>query len=190
LSCLLLYEVVLLSNGFEVASSEPLNFTVQSPALSFTERVQSLPAAEHAIGERHVALANQNAQIVCPPGDGTDSANVTFVTGALDIGRRHASHSFDEDYVQNLRHMLFLRVMTTLHVALLYCYRLRLNHSHAGSHRRIYRCRDPCKAKTVSALAFYRATCRGDPAPDFISFLGAGGVCSLLKWLAAATERL
>jgi hypothetical protein len=34
------------------------------------------------------------------------------VTGALDIGRRHASHSFDEDYVQNLRHLLFLRVTT------------------------------------------------------------------------------
>jgi hypothetical protein len=41
-----------------------------------------------------------------------DSADVTFVTGALDIGRRHASHSFDDDYVQNLRHLLSLRVIS------------------------------------------------------------------------------
>ncbi len=98
-----------MSGAAAVAFSQYFNFTVQDPLVSFTERIQSLPAADRPIGAR---LHSQRVPVCSRylPGYATDAADVTLVTGALDIGRRHASHSFDDDYVQNLRHLLFLQV--------------------------------------------------------------------------------
>lgn len=108
-------QAVLFSGAVATASSQPVSFIVQSPAVSFTERVQSLPAANTPIGARAAVYCVQRLlffyiYFALSTGDANDVANVTFVTAALDIGRRHASHSFDDDYVQNLRHLLFLRV--------------------------------------------------------------------------------
>jgi hypothetical protein len=83
------------------------------------------------------------------------------VTGALDIGRRHASHSFDDDYVQNLRHMLFLRVSLPLLRCIIVIYIQTMitlaQFFAADSHRRIYRRLNPCEAAALFAFAFYRA---------------------------------
>jgi hypothetical protein len=38
-----------------------------------------------------------------------DGRDVTFVTAALDIGRRHGNVSFEEDYIGNVRHLLSLQ---------------------------------------------------------------------------------
>ena len=106
-------QVVLLSGGTTVAMSAAVTFIVQAPSVSYTERIQSLPAAHRAIGASSSVQTHVHpAAHACAPGDGMHSADVTFVTGALDIGRRHASHSFDDDYVQNLRHLLSLRVIS------------------------------------------------------------------------------
>ena len=98
-----------MSSDVAIASSESLRFIVQAPSVSFTERIQSLPAAKHPIGPSSRSPARAPLLTFSSAG-AAHSTDVTFVTGALDIGRRHASHSFDDDYVQNLRHLLFLRV--------------------------------------------------------------------------------
>jgi hypothetical protein len=46
--------------------------------------------------------------------DNTD--DVTFVTAALDIGRRHGNISFEDDYIGNLRHLLSLQVPLVIHL--------------------------------------------------------------------------
>jgi hypothetical protein len=43
-------QVVLLSGGTTVASSAAVTFIMQAPSVSYTERIQSLPAAHRAIG--------------------------------------------------------------------------------------------------------------------------------------------
>ena len=46
--------------------------------------------------------------------DSTD--DITFVTAALDIGRRHGNISFEDDYIGNLRHILSLGVPLVIHL--------------------------------------------------------------------------
>ena len=49
--------------------------------------------------------------------DETNSTDdVTFVTAAIDIGRRHGNISFEDDYIGNLRHLLSLEIPLVIHL--------------------------------------------------------------------------
>lgn len=66
--------------------------------------------SSHFISERGESLlggmARRNPQP--PPRRACGEDDITLVTAALDIGRRHGNTSFVDDYIGNLHHLLAL----------------------------------------------------------------------------------
>lgn len=62
-------------------------------------------------GTAIVQGAEHGGGVVCAEGQ-----DVTLVTAAINIGRRHGNISFEDDYIGNLRHILSLRCPVVIHL--------------------------------------------------------------------------
>jgi hypothetical protein len=95
--------------GFQVERGESL-------LGSMAKRVQAGEFARIDVVEQPRAAPAENESDQTDASSCSEAQDVTLVTAAINIGRRHGNITFEDDYIGNLRHILSLRCPVVIHL--------------------------------------------------------------------------